>query len=220
MTFRSLRVVRIVSTLDEILERPEVDVFESDVAVDAAGFERYRRTAEASENRAVSGLIRDDRDGLLLARYESDDRWDGWRLPGSEVGAVTDFESRLREELAGLLGDAVTGVEPNQVQKHTARREDARGGADDGEAVDGSVDTDEGDTRDDGGAGSRDATGSDREDREASLFYVLCDVDLDGRPADAVERASTPDGVELDWFAGTPDDAINEGVLRRLFGEK
>ena len=180
-----------MSNLDEVLQNSAVEIFESTAELDAEAFERRRQTVEARENRAVSGLVRDDRGRLLLARYKGDGRWNAWRLPGSKVGNVTDFEPRLGEHLTDLLGDNVSKIEPTQVQKHTARRE-----SDTAESED----------------------GNDRE--EPSLFYVLCDVELDGDPADVVDRASPGENVELEWFADKPDDVINEGVLSRLFGEE
>lgn len=185
---------RQMSTLAEILADSTVEVHESTAVLDPEAFAYRRRMVESKENRAVAGVVWDDRDRLLLARYDGESHYDGWRLPGSAVGNVTDFEPRLRDHLGGLLGERVVGVEPAQVQKHVARPEDD-GGAD--------------------GEGER-----EDEIEEASLFYVLCDATLDSRPVEMVERAETPEGVELDWFAEKPDDVINEGVLTRLFGER
>ena len=179
-----------MSTLAEILDDSEVEIFESTAELDAEAFERRRQTVEAKENRAVSGIVRDDRGRFLLARYRGEGRWNSWRLPGSKVGNVTDFEPRLGEHLTELLGDCVSAVEPTQVQKHTARHE------------------------------HRDENGVDGDHEEPSLFYVLCNVELEGRPEDVVERASPGENAELAWFADKPDDVINEGVLSRLFGEE
>lgn len=179
-----------MSALGEVLQNSAVEIFESTAELDAEAFERRRQTVEAKENRAVSGLVRDDRGRLLLARYSGNGRWNAWRLPGSKVGNVTDFEPRLGEHLAELFGNHVSRVEPTQVQKHIARRKNVSGAE------------------------------SENDSEEASLFYVLCDVELEGRPEDVVERASPGENVELAWFADKPDDVINEGVLSRLFGEE
>lgn len=167
-----------MSSLDELLDDPAVEVTETVTELGPAAFERRLEVDRTDWNRAVSGVVRDADDRLLLVRRS--DGWDGWLLPGSDVGSVTDFEPRLREELTELLGDCIAEVEPMQVRKQTGER--------DGET--------------------------------ASLYYVLCEVELEGPPREVVEEVETDEGVELAWFSETPDDAVNPGVIDGLLNRE
>ena len=110
-----------MSTLEEILNDPAVEIHESTEQADADRFAAWQRAVERAENRAVSGFVRDSEGRLLLVRY--DDGFDGWRLPGSPVGRVENFEERLRTELRDQFGLEPATVTPTQVQAHTAKHD-------------------------------------------------------------------------------------------------
>lgn len=110
-----------MSQLDSILTDPNVEIVESVAEFDESTLEHWLETVENRENRAVAGIIRDDADRVLLARRPGEAGREGWRLPGSEVGRVTDFDERIRTELTALLGAKPADVTPRRVHKHTAR---------------------------------------------------------------------------------------------------
>lgn len=103
-----------MTKLREILRNDSVDVLDTEEEFEAKRFETWKSAVEADENRAVSGIIRDGDDRVLLVKAESG--LGGWRLPGSSVGQVVDFEARLRNEHEEQLG-----VVPETVRPHSSR---------------------------------------------------------------------------------------------------
>lgn len=108
-----------MSTLDDLLTDPDVTVHRSEEVFEQDQFEQWVESAEREENRAVSGIVHDEAGRLLLVQYE--DGFGGWRLPGSSVGQVHDFESRLDDELGEQFGLSPKRITPTEIQAHTAR---------------------------------------------------------------------------------------------------
>jgi len=106
--------------LETILQDETVAVVETTVEFDAAAFDRWQTAVEEERNRAVAGIIRDEAGRLLLVRYHDEGRHEGWRLPGSRVGAVEAFETRLHSELGEHFDVTVESVRPSRVHAHTA----------------------------------------------------------------------------------------------------
>lgn len=166
-----------MSSLNQLLHDTAVEIVESDVELKRSELEQWSKNEQEKKNRAVSGIIRNDQGQLLLMRHSGDGSEDGWRLPGSEVGRIMEFESRLREELNELLGARVTSVTPIRIHKHTGRHGSA----------------------------------------ETSLFYMLCDVDLEQLPEKAQTQPPNGDGYEFKWFSESPEEVVNSEVMPRLF---
>lgn len=106
-----------MTSLPEILTDPEVEIVDSRTTVGESAFQRRRRPVESGANRAVAAVVRDDADRLLLVRHRGEDTYDGWRLPGSAVGAVTDFVGRLEEAVASKLGVRLADPTPRWVYR-------------------------------------------------------------------------------------------------------
>jgi hypothetical protein len=108
-----------MSTLDDLLENPDVTVHRSGERFEQEQFGRWAESVEREENRAVSGIIHDRAGQLLLVQYE--DGFSGWRLPGNPVGHVHDFEARLDDQLGEQFGLSPKRITPTEIQAHTAR---------------------------------------------------------------------------------------------------
>ncbi|PSP79543.1 hypothetical protein BRC81_04850 [Halobacteriales archaeon QS_1_68_20] len=106
-----------MTTLPEVLTDPDVEIVDLRTSLDDGSFERRRPAVESRRNRAVAGILRDGDGRLLLVRYRGADSFDGWRLPGSGVGEVTDFDGRLRAAVEADLGVSVASVTPRWVYR-------------------------------------------------------------------------------------------------------
>ena len=113
-----------MTKLPEILQADSVEVLDTEEEFGAKRFETWKSAVEADENRAVSGIVRDGSGRIFLVKYESG--LNGWRLPGSSVDRIGDFEDRLRKALEEQLGVVPETVTPSLVQAHTAKHDGER----------------------------------------------------------------------------------------------
>ncbi|MFB6255085.1 MAG: NUDIX hydrolase, partial [Halobacteriaceae archaeon] len=107
---------QIMSQLDALLDNPTVEIIESSAEFSSSQAESVRD----GNNRAAAAIIRDEKGRILLMRRS--DR--GWRLPGTDVGSVTEFEKRLRDALHDRVGIQATTVTPTRIHKHRAENYD------------------------------------------------------------------------------------------------
>jgi ADP-ribose pyrophosphatase YjhB (NUDIX family) len=100
-----------MTELEELLEDPAVEVVDSSAPF---GPEEASRVRDGY-NRAAAGIIEDPEDRVLFMRRDS-----GWRLPGTAVDAVVNFEDRLRSALEDYVGIRSAAVEPLRIHRHSA----------------------------------------------------------------------------------------------------
>lgn len=112
-----------MTTLPDVLTAPDVEVIDLRTTVDASDFESRWDAVMAAENRAAAAAIR-DRDGRLLLTRDANRSGAGWRLPGTDVGAVSDLTGRLTGMLAAGLGLQVPALRPRWVYRQAAVHED------------------------------------------------------------------------------------------------
>lgn len=106
--------------LEDVLADPDVPVVQLRESGDAEAVERRERMGVEGTNRAVSAAVTGPEGALLLVRRTGDDALDGWRLPGSDVGTVTDLRGGLDDRLREWVGiDAIDSLSPDRVFRQT-----------------------------------------------------------------------------------------------------